>query len=162
LSATPKYGVLVVAADTTADQEVCIAVGKHECLPARATGGMLNAAIARAVVQLQREYVGRGPTRAQAFYRNEIVVVMLESTMTTSERNLVAAGEEDAVLRMRSALQALMRPHLVATIERITGCKVEAFMSASHLDPDLAAEIFVLDRPVRTPPDDPEDPRADS
>ena len=29
----------------------------------------------------------------------------------------------------------------------LTGRKVVAFMSANHIDPDLAAEIFVLDGP---------------
>jgi hypothetical protein len=33
-------------------------------------------------------------------------------------------------------------------VEALTGCKVEAFMSTNHLDPDYAAELFVLDRPV--------------
>jgi len=49
---------------------------------------------------------------------------------------------------MRDAFQEAMRADLVARIEELTGCKVEAFMSSSHLDPDYAAEVFVLDRPV--------------
>jgi hypothetical protein len=33
-------------------------------------------------------------------------------------------------------------------IERLTGCKMLAFMSSNSLDPDVAAELFLLDRPV--------------
>src|SRR4051794_37202191 len=37
---------------------------------AAARGGELNASVARAAVRLHRSYVGRGPTRARAFFRD--------------------------------------------------------------------------------------------
>jgi uncharacterized protein YbcI len=37
-----------------------------------------------------------------------------------------------------------MRPEFTKAVEEITGRTVIAFMSQVHLDPDLAAEIFVL------------------
>ncbi len=37
-----------------------------------------------------------------------------------------------------------MRPQFVKAVEEITGRTVIAFMSQVHLDPDMAAEIFVL------------------
>jgi uncharacterized protein YbcI len=48
---------------------------------------------------------------------------------------------------MRSALQSVMRNDLTAAIEGLTRRKVVAFMSASHAEPDLAAEVFVLEEP---------------
>jgi uncharacterized protein YbcI len=38
-----------------------------------------------------------------------------------------------------------MRSDFNDVIERLTGHKVVAFMSGNHIDPDMAAEIFVLD-----------------
>jgi uncharacterized protein YbcI len=38
-----------------------------------------------------------------------------------------------------------MREEAIAKIEELTGRKVMAFMSANHIDPDLAAELFVLE-----------------
>jgi hypothetical protein len=38
-----------------------------------------------------------------------------------------------------------MRLDFVAAIEDLTGRTVIAFMSANHIDPDLAAEVFVLE-----------------
>ncbi|HSO98414.1 MAG TPA: hypothetical protein VLP43_05640 [Solirubrobacteraceae bacterium] len=29
-------------------------------------------------------------------------------------------------------------------MERLTGCKVLAFISGNHLDPDVACELFIL------------------
>jgi hypothetical protein len=48
------------------------------------------------------------------------------------------------------------------TAEQLAGCKVRAFMSAHTLEPDLAAEVFVLDRPVTASPDDRQDAGRDA
>ena len=112
-----------------------------------ATGGALNAAISNAMVRLIREHVGRGPTKARTIHSGKVVLCVLEETMTKAERTLVSAGEDDFVLRMRFALQNAMRQDLTAAVEGLTRRKVVAFMSASHVEPDLAAEVFVLDEP---------------
>jgi uncharacterized protein YbcI len=38
-----------------------------------------------------------------------------------------------------------MREDAIASIEKLTGRKVAAFISANHINPDLAAELFVLE-----------------
>jgi len=117
-------------------------------VPDRPRGGRLNAAIARGVVHMHSRFVGRGPTKAQAFFHGNVIVVVMRDTMTKSEVSLAADGREDAVLRMRYELQQAMKDDLVAEVESLTGCAVVAFMSANHIEPDLEAELFVLDRPV--------------
>jgi uncharacterized protein YbcI len=116
------------------------------------TGGRLNQAIADAVVHAYRRVLGRGPTRAQAFYHQSVVVVSMQETLTPAERALVADGRQAAVHEMRDQLQETMRPELVAAVEELTGRRVDAFTGATHLDPDLAFALFVLDRPVAGEP----------
>src|SRR3954454_8644972 len=111
-------------------------------------GGELNAAIARAVVRYHATHFDRGPTKAHAFYHDNIVVVVLEDVLTRSERSVAAAGGTDAVLGFKRAGQDFVRPYLRSAIERLTGIKVRAFISTNHVDPDLAAELFILDRPI--------------
>jgi uncharacterized protein YbcI len=111
-------------------------------------GGELNAAIARCLVRARRQYVGRGPTKAQAFHRHNIIVVILHDTMTTAERSLVTAGKADAVLGMRRELRDALRAEMVSVVEAATGCRVVAFVSGDQIDPDVATEVFILDRPV--------------
>jgi uncharacterized protein YbcI len=91
------------------------------------------------------EYTGRGPTRARTSIRDNLVVVLLEDTLTKGERRLVAQGRDIRVLDYRAEFQAAMREDAIASIEELTGRKVTAFMSANHIDPDLAAELFVLE-----------------
>jgi uncharacterized protein YbcI len=48
----------------------------------RPTGGSLDAAISTAVVGITATYTGRGPTRARTSIRDDLVVVLLQDTMT--------------------------------------------------------------------------------
>jgi uncharacterized protein YbcI len=114
----------------------------------RPTGGRLNAAITRRVVRLHSRYVGRGPTKAQAFFRNNVIVVIMQDTLTREEASLAAAGQGKAVLDLRAQLQRTMEAELVAEVEALTGCEVIAFLSDNHISPDVEAELFILDRPV--------------
>src|ERR1700760_4131733 len=114
----------------------------------RGHAGELNAAITRAVVRVHSQYVGRGPTKAQTFYRGPMVVTVMENAMTKAEQSLVRDGEFEIVLGMRQRFQRTMREDLIAEIEQLTGRKVVAFMSDNHFDPDLAAELFFLDGPI--------------
>jgi uncharacterized protein YbcI len=114
----------------------------------RAVGGSLNQAIANAVGRSVRDFLGRGPSKAQAFYHHNVVVVVFRDSLTTAERNLVAGGRVAAVANMRQALQHTMRDELVGVIETLTGRRVDAYLSANDVEPDVAAEVFVLDRPV--------------
>ena len=115
---------------------------------AKAADGQLNQAIANAVVRGHKRVLGRGPMRAQAFFRHNYVAVVLEDRLTQSEESLVAGGGSDAVLDMRLRYQQVLRDELASAIEELTERKVVAFLSGSHIEPDLVFELFVLDRPL--------------
>ena len=107
-------------------------------------GGELNAAISKAIVRSFSDYIGRGPTKARTSIRDDLVVCLLENSLTKAERSLVAGGREQLVLDTRGALQSTMRSDLVAAVERLTERKVIAFMSDNHIDPDVGTETFLL------------------
>lgn len=108
-------------------------------------GGELNAVIARSVVQIYRSVAGRGPTKAKAFFRDNVVVVVMYETQTRAERSLVANGQADAVRDLRRGLQTAVCTELVDMVEKLTGCSVTAFLSQTHIDPDISVEVFILD-----------------
>ncbi|MEA2377378.1 MAG: hypothetical protein QOD13_1285 [Thermoleophilaceae bacterium] len=153
--ATSAGSEFTVVLDSPADEETLVRINvesHHQVGPkdglGRQVGGDLNAAVARAVVRFHREETGRGPNKARAFYRDDIIVVVLEDLMTQAERSLVARGEYEAVMNMRAAFQRSIRTDLVGVIEQMTGASVRAFMSSNNLDPDIAVEVFVLDQPI--------------
>jgi uncharacterized protein YbcI len=113
----------------------------------RTDGGSVASAISNAIRQLVAEYTGRGPTRARTSIRENVVVVLLEDTLTKGERRLVTKGRDHRVIDFRREFQDAMREDAIASVQRLTGRGVTAFMSANHIDPDLAAEVFVLAEP---------------
>jgi uncharacterized protein YbcI len=108
------------------------------------SGGRLAAALSNAVVRCMAEVSGRGPSRARTTIGQDAVFVVVEDTLTRAERELVRIGDEQLVLRMREGLQRAMHESLDGEIERLTGRRVIGFMSANHIEPDLAVEVFVL------------------
>jgi uncharacterized protein YbcI len=111
-------------------------------------GGELNASIARAVVRIYRGVCGRGSPKARATYRGNVVVVVLEQVLTQAERSLVARGRCDEALAVRRELHDAMRDELALAVGELTRCRVRALLGDAHLDPDVAVEVFVLDREV--------------
>jgi uncharacterized protein YbcI len=118
-----------------------------ETEPSAQNGNSLYAAISNINVRTMREYTGRGPTKARTTIRGNVVLVMLEQTLTKGEQVLVQKGRHENVLELRREYQEAMREEVSAKVAELTGRKVIAMMSANHIDPDLAAEIYVLDGP---------------
>jgi uncharacterized protein YbcI len=107
-------------------------------------GTSLHAAISDAVVRITAEYTGRGPTRARTTINGDWIFVTLIDTLTKGERTLASNGRADFVLESRKAFQDAMRDDFVAEIEGLTGRQVTAFLSDSHIEPDVAIEVFQL------------------
>jgi uncharacterized protein YbcI len=97
-----------------------------------------------AVVRLLRDYTGRGPTQAYTTITDSHVLVVLRDTLLKGERILVKDGHVDAVIDMRRRFQKTMRADLIAAVAEHTGREVVAFLSDHHVDPDIAAEVFIL------------------
>jgi uncharacterized protein YbcI len=102
-------------------------------------------AISTAVVGVLHDYTGRGAPRAWTMYEDDLVVVLLEGTMTTAESALAESGEREYVVALRRKVQQTMRDDLEGAVEDVTGRRVIAFLSDSHIDPDVSAETFVLE-----------------
>jgi uncharacterized protein YbcI len=106
--------------------------------------GSMTAAISNAAVQIVAEYTGRGPTKARTSIHDDVVLILMQDTLTKAERSLLKAGQVEFVLETRQRFQATMREDLVDAVERLTSRDVIAFMSTNHAEPDMAAEVFVL------------------
>jgi uncharacterized protein YbcI len=107
--------------------------------------GELSAQISTGAVRLLSEYTGRGPTKAHTILNRDSVTIVLQDTLTKGERSLVSADKQEQVLESRHAYQQVMGDDLTALVERTVERKVIAFLSANHLDPDVAVEFFLLE-----------------
>jgi uncharacterized protein YbcI len=115
---------------------------------AQLQGGELNAAVTSALVGIHTEYLGRGPRTASTFHHGNVLVTLMHDVLTRAEKTLVENNHTDAVNQMRYRFQQTMEADFCAAVERLTGRKVQAFISGNNTEPDLAAEVFVLDEPL--------------
>jgi len=107
--------------------------------------GEALAKISRQIVQLFSDAAGKGPTRCKTYFAGrDVVLVLLGGGYTRGEETLYRSGRSDEADAYRRALQGALSGRMQAVVEDVTGRRVEAFMSANHKDPDMAAEIFVL------------------
>ena len=110
----------------------------HQSIPVLAN-------ISRRIVQLHKEFYGKGPTRAKTYYYDDIVVLLMRGGFTRVEETLLQSGRGESVKQQRSDFEQAMHEPFRQVIEEETGRKVVAFMSSSHQHPDLLGEIFVLE-----------------
>jgi uncharacterized protein YbcI len=106
--------------------------------------GNVRSQIATAIVRLQAEYYGKGPTRAKTHISDDLVVVVLEESFTKAEQTLVERGEADAIKDIRRRFQQAMREEFTAVVEQATGRVVRSFMSETDLENDVSIEVFLL------------------
>ena len=109
-----------------------------------ATGTTLR--ISDEMVRLYKDQFGRGPTRAYALWAGpDVVTVILEDTLTPAERNLVKMGEHQRLRDTRMFFQYATVAEFCEPVERLTGRKVRAFLSAIDTEADgMCVETFVL------------------
>lgn len=107
--------------------------------------GSLSASIANLVVRVLSEYTGRGPTKARAYIKDDLISVVLRDTLTRGEQSLVDDGYAEHVLDTRRMYQRAMRQDIIAGIQELTGRRVIAFLSDNHIDPDVAIESILLE-----------------
>jgi uncharacterized protein YbcI len=107
--------------------------------------GRQAASISNAITRLHRDHYGRGATTVRTIMQRNYVVCFLDDIYTPVERTLIEAGRAEAVRETRNIFQDAMGPRFRDEVEDATGRTVIAFMSQVHFEPDMAAEVFVLE-----------------
>jgi uncharacterized protein YbcI len=107
----------------------------------------LRNAISNAIARITYEFYGKGPSSTRTFICDRIVFAMLDDVLTPVEHALKASGRGALVRRTRLTFEDIMTGTFTGAMETLTGARVVAYHSQIVFDPDLAIEIFVLDRP---------------
>ena len=113
--------------------------------------------VSNEMVRLYKEQFGRGPTKARTNWAGpDMLLTVLEDTLTPAERNLVKLGEHQRLRDLRMFFQYASIKEFCAPVERLTGRKVRSFHSSIDTKADgMSMEVFVLhpegyDGPSRT------------
>jgi uncharacterized protein YbcI len=103
-------------------------------------------AISNGIASMHREHYGRGADRTRTLIHQDVVMTRLEDCFTTVEKKMIAEGAFLQVRETRTMFQDWMRPRFTEIVEDATGRKVAAFFSQVSHDPDVAVELFLLER----------------
>ena len=106
------------------------------------------AAVSNAIVRSYRDALGRGPTRARTHHANhDLLVCVLQDTLTPAERRLLAAGRHEEVRTTRALLIATIQPQLRDAVQELCGRRVLSVVSGFNPWDDIASEAFLLEHP---------------
>ena len=102
--------------------------------------------ISNAMVRVFKEQFGRGPTAARTYWAGpDVLVCVLEETLTPAERRMVDMGEHHRLRESRLFFQYATVAQFCEPVERITGRTVRAFHSSVDSEVEgQCAEVFVL------------------
>lgn len=91
----------------------------------RMTRGMVEAEFTKAIIQFEREHLGRGPLDARTLFLGDMILVRLKGLMTPAEQKLAASSEgRDLVKEMRRQLFESSRPVLEDIVQSVVGCRL--------------------------------------
>jgi len=79
---------------------------------------------------------------------DDLLVCVLGGVYTDVEKTMIELQRTTLVQETRSEFQQTMQHKFIAEVQRLSGRDVVAFISNSHVGPDLEIEIFMLAAPV--------------
>lgn len=87
--------------------------------------GQIEDEITKAMIQWEKDYMGRGPTEARTDIIRNMVIVTLKGVLSQAEKNL-ATNKEGMILikKLRTQLVEQRRSELEGMILRVTSAKV--------------------------------------
>ena len=123
------------------------AIAQSDGHRAARTNGEVLLQLSNEMVRIYKEMFGRGPTRARADWAGtDAVVCTLEDTLTPAERKMAKLGEHQRLREVRMFFQHASEADFRASVERITGRSVRAFVSGIDTDQDVSSEVFYFER----------------
>jgi uncharacterized protein YbcI len=110
------------------------------------TGDALLEAVNDAMIALHERYYHREPATARTqLLDDHILACVMGGVYTDVEKTLIELQRNLDVKATRSAFQHAMKDRFIAEVERLSGRRVDAFISDSHVGPDLQIELFILE-----------------
>ena len=110
-------------------------------------GAALTRAISASMVDLYARHYGHDRTTGTTYINDNVVVCVLEDILSRDESSLVAEGAAGEVIDGRVAFQNGTEDEFTEEVERLTGRRVTAFLSANQTTPGVACELFFLEAP---------------
>jgi uncharacterized protein YbcI len=112
-------------------------------------GDELFAAVTEAMVALHKRYYHREPVTAKTrMLGDDLLACVLGGVYTDVEQTMIELQRAPMVRDTRNAFQNATQQKFIEAVEHLTGRGVTAFISDSHVGPDIEIELFMLAPPA--------------
>jgi uncharacterized protein YbcI len=101
--------------------------------------------ISTEMVQLMKQYYGKGPTKAKSYFLDDFLIVVMRGGTTRAEQTMLEADREDTVREFRQQFENEMTGRMTELIEELTGRRVINYQSQILFDPDISVELFFFE-----------------
>lgn len=109
----------------------------------RSSKGQLEAEITRAIIQFEREHLGRGPQEARTWIIQDMILIRLKGVLTPAEEKLAQDPEgKNLIKQVRTQLIEGSRSLLESIIQDIT--KVPAISLHSDISTKTGERVIIL------------------
>ena len=109
------------------------------------SGDELLFAVTEAMVGFHQHYYHRTPLSAKTqMLGDDVLACVLGGVYTDVEKTMIELERALVVRDTRSAFENAMQHKFIDTVQRLSGRAVTAFISDSHVGPDMEIELFML------------------
>jgi uncharacterized protein YbcI len=113
------------------------------------SGDELLLAVTDAMVALHERYHHRTPVSAKTqMLGDDLLACVLGGVYTDVEQTMIELQHSTIVQETRSCFQTAMQQKFIDKVQRLSGRGVLAFISNSHVGPDIEIELFLLTPPT--------------
>ncbi len=91
------------------------------------TKGQMEAEISNAMIQFEKDHMGRGPREARTYIIDDMILIRLKGVLTPAEQQLAKNTEgAELIKKVRANLLEQSRGLLSESVEKITSCQVQS------------------------------------
>lgn len=117
-----------------------------------------RAAVGEAVMKLERDFYGRGPSSIRVSVSDsapEVITVLSVDSLTAADRTLVERGSVEAVSAHHRAVHEATGADFCSAVEDTVGQRPDAYLAQVDPATGYAVRIFVFTDGVEGPDGDP-------
>ncbi len=103
--------------------------------------------ISNGMVRAQKEFFGKGPTKAKSYLLDDFLLIVMRGSQTQAEQTMLEFGQEHLVREFRQQFENEVADTLTRMVERVTGRRVLTYQSQILFEPEVVIEIFFFDGP---------------
>jgi uncharacterized protein YbcI len=113
------------------------------------TQGELEAEFTKAIIKLEKEYLGRGPLDARTFFIDDMILVRLRGVLTQAEKKLAETEHgRNLIKETRHQLFETSRPLLQTLVKEILGYDIRSFHSDISTKTGERIVVITVDRNI--------------